>query len=342
MTGIRAAAKLRQVYASAITRISIDAMTRLIFTCSAIVCAVVLLLVLNEWWRSYWYIDTVGITVPRYGISIHSMRGDVNIIYHTFPIEVNMSAHFRRTSHYIRGETSPSLRQWSPGAYHRGFGYHRISFPVAYRGKTTFVIERRLSLPHWFLLFCTAILPTIWLLQKRRRRQNPAVCAKCGYDLRASTDQCPECGEPIPQKQHAPTPDEEAIPLCIGCLRPVSALQHYCDHCGTCVGQLTPCLPYEHIPYYAGFFGRLWDRLWYERRRTPFERAFYSVLILLLQPVLAIGLISIARSWRTTFRKRYGLCLKCGYDLRASTDRCPECGEPIPTKPDAPEVTAST
>jgi hypothetical protein len=50
---------------------------------------------------------------------------------------------------------------------------------------------------------------------------------------------------------------------------------------------------------------------------------------------IAIASITAVRMGRQAMRVREGLCVKCGYDLRASTDRCPECGSPVPARPAA-------
>jgi len=47
---------------------------------------------------------------------------------------------------------------------------------------------------HWFVVFCTALLPSIWLLKRKRAQARPGICENCGYDLRATPDRCPECG----------------------------------------------------------------------------------------------------------------------------------------------------
>lgn len=49
----------------------------------------------------------------------------------------------------------------------------------------------------------------------------------------------------------------------------------------------------------------------------------YWAIALLLTPLLALAPV---RAMKRRWRRRRGLCADCGYDLRASAGRCPECG----------------
>ena len=56
-----------------------------------------------------------------------------------------------------------------------------------------------------------------------------------------------------------------------------------------------------------------------------------GVIVPLWVPTVILALLSYFTGflplYRRRKRKKLGLCVKCGYDLRASKDRCPECGE---------------
>jgi hypothetical protein len=51
-------------------------------------------------------------------------------------------------------------------------------------------------MPHWTACLVFAGLPLVGLVMRlrRKRRHRAGLCASCGYDLRATTGRCPECG----------------------------------------------------------------------------------------------------------------------------------------------------
>jgi hypothetical protein len=66
-------------------------------------------------------------------------------------------------------------------------------------------VRHEIILPYWFLAILGGILPSLWLVRRRResvrrRRAAAGLCSRCGYDLRASGDTCSECGAPVERR----------------------------------------------------------------------------------------------------------------------------------------------
>jgi hypothetical protein len=97
-------------------------------------------------------------------------------------------------------------RGWRAYAYHAGtldfidhdLGWFFGETPVP-RGVDSYAIRtwysRYVRVPIWAIAIAFAALPLVRALRYRgERRRRVGFCARCNYDLRATTDRCPECG----------------------------------------------------------------------------------------------------------------------------------------------------
>jgi hypothetical protein len=100
------------------------------------------------------------------------------------------SGRVRIQSRRLRSEYPPSQSTWHlswSSDPHLGFG--------AYLGGGKHTVARYVF-PLWWPVMVTGLMPTLFVFTRRHRnrRFGNSFCARCGYDLRATPDRCPECG----------------------------------------------------------------------------------------------------------------------------------------------------
>ena len=81
----------------------------------------------------------------------------------------------------------------------------------------------------------------------------------------------------------------EGQPLCPGCLEPVNPIDYYCPKCGAAAGQLTPYIPFVNIRFNYSIYGRLWQKVWYEKTGL-LMKIFSLALIVIFVPFMLVGL----------------------------------------------------
>lgn len=69
---------------------------------------------------------------------------------------------------------------------------------VSFNG--SLIVANVLSISYFAYLWILLGIPGAWLLSHSGKRRVKGICHLCGYDLRASTDRCPECGTPVEQE----------------------------------------------------------------------------------------------------------------------------------------------
>lgn len=96
------------------------------------------------------------------------------------------------------------VRRWAdnPGLIRRpdwvtaGFGVRRWQQTVTAYGPAYTNYYLGASIPFWLLAVLCGVGPALHARRQRvrRRRRAGGLCLACGYDLRGTPEQCPECG----------------------------------------------------------------------------------------------------------------------------------------------------
>ena len=162
----------------------------------------IVVLAAGMWARSLVASDLCMISIGRQGISLAVVRHEMIIELWRWDSRVNVRRRFdcgywrseavaRRTlTDYHPTRPGQSMPEITGLGFFLRFGTGSFSLLRGWGHVLT------VGIPWWFVMVVALLGPLRWLSHHRRRRNDPAPrCPACGYDLRASPDACPECGE---------------------------------------------------------------------------------------------------------------------------------------------------
>ena len=139
------------------------------------------------WVRGHWTVDSVVWVRPKWSIFLAGGAGQFRFELDT-PISDVRYLGFR----YFNNTADGPL--WTFAGSHVWFEAGGFWIVTGQRWD-----ENRYALfvPAWFMVASTLWMPLPWCVQQFRGRRLllPGVCRLCGYDVRATPERCPECGE---------------------------------------------------------------------------------------------------------------------------------------------------
>jgi hypothetical protein len=177
-------------------------MRRHLFTICSFVSLMLWVAVSVMWVRSYWRCEwfeigketrwrTLGSSSGRlYAAAWTNFARDYGSDAHSYP-STNVDPH--RLS--LRGDTvQVPYREGGIAVMTLNRSLVRIG-PLLF-GTGTGGDDVAVVVPHWAAAALTLALPATGFIRRRREYQKrmQGRCPKCGYDLRATPDRCPECG----------------------------------------------------------------------------------------------------------------------------------------------------
>jgi hypothetical protein len=164
---------------------------------SLLVCVAVAALWVQSYWARDGFIRTIegeGPTVESTSVYLVGGAAATRLMSFTLPSPHREA--FVRRSREMDGwyHYAPETQGWRDLIPQ----FHRKERAI---GRDATMRETYLQLPFWLPALLATLLPgyrlaTAW---RSRRRVNANLCPRCGYDLRATPDRCPECGEPAVQ-----------------------------------------------------------------------------------------------------------------------------------------------